>query len=769
MGFTADVAGSPRGRERTWVLRLSNTVKELTMIGSDKARRRWATRAVGVAMTVSVGLAAWQVAAVGFAAEGAKAPAPAALDAPILDESHVRHVYATAEEWVRSGRSPVDVAPLRVTGVTGVRATLRWMGMSVGVGQVTTQAIPTSEKGSADLALATQIAVNQALDAFEQTLAKRREQWEAERVKGLDEAVKGAVPSTQPDRNAPVANPHAGPRPDAMSLKTVAPNLRLDLQVAGPLEAIRIDEKAAPDALFSQFAPGYHALRMTRPKGNSLSDAWVWPATALAANTMPTTQVRSMLSALEFDINKDFQRIGRPNGPALQRAVVIHIARSSGTEAGMTKDASAAEVLVRGSVLLPPVPIEEKTLDSLSRTYAAFLARRMKNEVTIEDPREKGKLKPRQISVIRMAGTYLPSSGVYETLSASDDEIALTTYALARWAKSLDGLSAFVDDKGHSRLPVDLLDLKLEVESALRNNLETILSGPIQDGTASPSVLAYSLLTLLESPRMADRKMQRDDIARNLFGLIQEDGAMQGKIAKDKNRVEPVAVGAASHAMITFALAGWYQQTRDGANLPALLRASRWGWAHPATRSSPEALMWMINAELVMRKALAGVTDADGKPPQTGVSDKMILAAAHSFRETQIVRAPEGPGAGPADVVGGFVTMRMALETSAEAPDWRSATFVYFLAATLRDPKLGEPKDRLATLLAAGLGARFIQQLTFDPKGGYYVRSPEDTLGGVRVSLWDNRLPASSTAMALLAFTELREAIASIKANQEIK
>lgn len=739
------------------------------MTGSDRARLGWTRRAARVAVMVSVGLAVVPSVAVSLAAESAKAPAPVALDAPILDESHVQQVYDMADKWVHAGRSPVDVAPLRVTGVTGVRATLRWMGMSVGVGQVTTQAIPTSDKGSADLALATQIAVNQALDAFEQTLAKRREQWESERVKGLDAAVKGAVPSTQPDKNVPTSNPHAGPRPDAMSLKAVAPNLRLDLQVAGALEAIRVDEKAAAEVVFSQFSPGYHALRMTRAKGNAVNEHWVWPATALAANTMPNTQVRSMLSALEYDINKDFQRIGRANGPVLQRAVVFHIARSSGTEAGLTKEDAPPQLLVRGNVLLPPVPIEEKTLDSLSRTYAAFLTRRMKNEITVEDPREKGKLQPKRINIIRMSGTYLPSAGVYESVSASDDEIALTAYALARWAKSLDAMSTGTDEKGHARLPLDLLELKLDAESALRNNLEPILNGPVHDGTALPSMLAYSLLTLLESPRLADRKMQRDDIARKLFGLIQEDGSMQGKIAKDKNRVEPVPVGAASHAMITFALAGWYQQTRDEASLPALLRASRWGWGNPQTRSSPEALMWMINTELVLRKALAGVTDADGKPPQTGVSDKMILAAANSFRETQIVRAPEGPGAGPADVVGGFVTARMAFESSTEAPDWRSANFVYFLSATLRDPKLGEPKDRLATLLAAGLGARFLQQLTFDPKGSYYARSPEDTLGGVRVSLWDNRLPASSTAMALLAFTELREAIAAIKANQEIK
>lgn len=740
------------------------------MIASDKAGRAWTGRASRVTLMVSVSLAAWLTAGTGFAAEPAKAPALGALDAPILDESHVQHVYAMAEEWVKSGRSPVDVPPLRVTGVTGVRATLRWMGMSVGVGQVTTQAIPTSDKGSADLALATQIAVNQALDAFEQSLSKRREQWEGERVKGLDEAIKGAVPSTQPDKNAPVTNPHAGPRPDAMSLKAVAPKLRLDLQVAGPLEAVRVDEKAAAEAVFSQFSPGYHALRMTRTRNGSLNEAWVWPATALAANTMPNTQVRSLLSALEYDINKDFQRIARANGPVMQRAAVIHIARSSGTEAGLTKDETPPQLLVRGSVLLPPVPIEEKTLDSLSRAYVAFLTRRMKNEVTYDDPRDKGKLQPRRVTAFRMSGTYLPSAGVYDADVASDDEIALTTYALARWAKSLDASGAGADDKGHARLPIDLLELKLEAESALRNNIEPILNGPVHESNTPPSVLGYSLLTLVESPRLADRKMQRDDIARKLLGMIQQDGSMQFKVSRGNGKAETVeTIGASSHAMITFALSGWYQQTRDEANLPAILRASRWAWAHPATRSSPEALMWMINAELVLRKALAGATDANGKPVQTGVSDKMIIAAAQSFRDTQIVRAPEGPGAGPADVIGGFVTARMAFEANTEAPDWRSANFVYFLSATLRDPKLGEPKDRLATLLAAGLGARFLQQLTFDPKGSCYARSPEDTLGGVRVSLWDNRLPASSTAMALLAFTELREAIAAIKASEEIK
>ncbi len=100
--------------------------------------------------------------------------------------------------------------------------------------------------------------------------------------------------------------------------------------------------------------------------------------------------------------------------------------------------------------------------------------------------------------------------------------------------------------------------------------------------------------------------------------------------------------------------------------------------------------------------------------------------------------------------------------TRRRTPTGGSAYAVAFLAAAVRQPHVVADPDRLDWLLTCGLGARFLAQLTFDEPDCFYVRSQEDTLGAVRLALWDNRLPAAPTAVSLLAFVELEKATRAV-------
>ncbi len=68
-------------------------------------------------------------------------------------------------------------------------------------------------------------------------------------------------------------------------------------------------------------------------------------------------------------------------------------------------------------------------------------------------------------------------------------------------------------------------------------------------------------------------------------------------------------------------------------------------------------------------------------------------------------------------------------------------------------------RQDVAGWVDCALAARFIAQLMVDQPGCYYVRSPDDVVGGVRRQLWDNTMDVEPVAMALLALTELQIAL----------
>ena len=128
------------------------------------------------------------------------------------------------------------------------------------------------------------------------------------------------------------------------------------------------------------------------------------------------------------------------------------------------------------------------------------------------------------------------------------------------------------------------------------------------------------------------------------------------------------------------------------------------------------------------------------------------------------VQMTETPELGPADVIGGFELGHLSGRDANGSSQigWRTAQILVFLAAALRQDELTPADRRTSRLLACGLAARFLGQLMVDEPSAFYMRSISDVLGGLRLSLWDNRLSVGPAAMALLATSELQEAIAQL-------
>jgi hypothetical protein len=114
------------------------------------------------------------------------------------------------------------------------------------------------------------------------------------------------------------------------------------------------------------------------------------------------------------------------------------------------------------------------------------------------------------------------------------------------------------------------------------------------------------------------------------------------------------------------------------------------------------------------------------------------------------------------DMAGGivFTTTRQPL------PTWQAARPLAFIATMLGDPALTEEKEvpgELARLLAS---LRFLRQLTADEPESHMFKDAGRARGGVRASLFDQRMPPEATAMTLLAVCETIRSLDEIKARR---
>jgi hypothetical protein len=114
------------------------------------------------------------------------------------------------------------------------------------------------------------------------------------------------------------------------------------------------------------------------------------------------------------------------------------------------------------------------------------------------------------------------------------------------------------------------------------------------------------------------------------------------------------------------------------------------------------------------------------------------------------------------DMAGGivFTTTRQPL------PTWQAARPLAFIATMLGDPALTEEKEvpgELARLLAS---LRFLRQLTADEPESHMFKDAGRARGGVRASLFDQRMPPEATALTLLAVCETIRSLDEIRARR---
>ncbi len=183
-------------------------------------------------------------------------------------------------------------------------------------------------------------------------------------------------------------------------------------------------------------------------------------------------------------------------------------------------------------------------------------------------------------------------------------------------------------------------------------------------------------------------------------------------------------------------------------------------WERTQGRLNTAQLPWLawfddrVGPALIEAKLLA---------PDAWSTRRLILAQGlDTLADQQIIDTPK---LGPDDVLGGFQLRASPLvfKDSYPRPDWTTALPLAYVAVTLRDDaQFKNPADRFGPLITAQYAARFLQQLMMDAPSCFGTVGPENALGGVRLTLWDNRLEITASAMSLLAIDELRHTLRTL-------
>lgn len=115
-----------------------------------------------------------------------------------------------------------------------------------------------------------------------------------------------------------------------------------------------------------------------------------------------------------------------------------------------------------------------------------------------------------------------------------------------------------------------------------------------------------------------------------------------------------------------------------------------------------------------------------------------------------------------ADLAGGimFTSSRQPLPTA------QSARPLAFIATMLGDPRLTEPGEIPAEIVRLMASLRFLRQLTASEAEAHMYRDPSRAIGGVRLSLFDQRMPPEATAMTLLTVCETLRSLEAIRQRQ---
>lgn len=225
----------------------------------------------------------------------------------------------------------------------------------------------------------------------------------------------------------------------------------------------------------------------------------------------------------------------------------------------------------------------------------------------------------------------------------------------------------------------------------------------------------------------------------------------------DRERGFAAEVPVAAQGLLTWALVDSSRVTDgDPSREPTCRLASRAAFRETSPAQLVSQMPWLGWSQTCWTAWLDGGL-REPIPAAAGLREMRAMVWQHQLKTEDLPTEA-------ADLAGGimFTTSRQPL------PTWQAARPLAFIATMLGDPRLTDANEidaELAHLLAS---LRFLRQLTADEAECHMYKDPAGAIGGVRNSLFDQRMPPEATAMTLLTVCETLRSLDAIKARKEV-
>lgn len=206
----------------------------------------------------------------------------------------------------------------------------------------------------------------------------------------------------------------------------------------------------------------------------------------------------------------------------------------------------------------------------------------------------------------------------------------------------------------------------------------------------------------------------------------------------------------AARAVVAYGLANLAARP----NAPDDLRALASSAVRAIFRETPTGQLvaqmpWLGWAEVMLADAQASGGDA--------AADIPAAIALRRMREQvweHMITATDA-AADEQDMIGAIIFTR----SSRPVPTWQAARPLAFIASMLADNRLTDPGEVNTELVRLLTALRFLRQLQADDTSMWLYPSRDRALGGIRDSLWNQRMPLEASALTLLAVTETLNAL----------
>jgi hypothetical protein len=488
------------------------------------------------------------------------------------------------------------------------------------------------------------------------------------------------------------------------SLRQVAPSIVLSVELAGPLIPFSPREYAE---VTMDLAPG---LEGVAARIGQRIDA-LFPATMLANATEPGAALSAIVSRLTDDPTLGLQR---PAQLAEEHQAVFYRFRTA--HLAQTRGAGTPVFLHRGGSL-----VERRNLDSINlRHWADAMADHLTQRLSAG---------AEQLGII---GTYNPVTGVADPALAGPGEQALAALALIQYSEMCETTS----QRGvHMR----------DAAERLLRDLARRQPGEL-DPLNSPAATAAAWVALrtlsIERPSSASESLRSDPA--ELVEFFERLSAQMDLWEEDISMVPAEQRGVA-----LWALARHAAETRK--TRPAVQGAVRSLYRETPPGQLATHMPWLGWAELTLARLETAPGVRADVPAAIALRDLRDQVWSHQL-------ASEGLAWENRDMAGGiiFTAGRNPL------PTWHSARPLAFIATMLGDDRLTSDAEVAGELSRLLDSLRFLRQLTAGEAEGHMYRTPQRALGGVRASLWDQRMPPEATALTLLTVCEALGSMAAI-------